>query len=141
MSNMQAAVHYLEAPIERGEDLSRLRKMLGMNQSTFALTIGRSVGAISKAEKSSSLPKDIKMLAQTVLDEHKKKVAVRVSLVKPQKGSTSGMSAVAQQRLIKEIEGLGARQELMERLALVMGAQSNETEIVPEDELGVAGKA
>lgn len=67
----------LTAPIVSGQDLLRVRRMLGMNQSTFALAIGKSVSALGKAEESSLLPKDIGKLAKGMLSDHLSTIATR----------------------------------------------------------------
>ncbi|MBA8782533.1 MULTISPECIES: hypothetical protein [Aeromonas] len=72
-----AMKQYMIGPITTGADLVRIRRMIGMDQITFAKLIGKSNSAIIKAEDSNVLPKDIQWLAKAVMIEHMSNVAVK----------------------------------------------------------------
>ena len=66
---------YLTAPIRTGQDLVRVRSMLGLSREVFAMTIGKSIKTVAKAEEASVLPTDIALLARGQMVTHISNVA------------------------------------------------------------------
>ena len=66
---------YLTAPIRTGQDLVRVRSMLGLSREVFAMTIGKSTKTVAKAEEASVLPTDIALLARGQMVTHISNVA------------------------------------------------------------------
>jgi len=76
---------YLTAPIRTGQDLVRVRSMLGLSREVFAMTIGKSTKTVAKAEEASVLPTDIALLARGQMVTHISNVAASERLLGGQK--------------------------------------------------------